>query len=79
MFYRDNSTKDRLCKNADTALESHGRIQKISLGGGGALGDPDNVFFNYQRISQRAVGTSLEKQLDFFGPIASGGGRYQNF
>ena len=33
--YRDNSTKGRLCKNADTALEPHGRIQKISLGGGG--------------------------------------------
>ena len=34
---------------------------------------PDNAFFICQRISQRA-GTSLEKQLDLRGPIASRGG-----
>ena len=29
--------------------------------------------FSHQRIAQRAVGTSLEKQLDPMGPIASRG------
>ena len=33
----------------------------------------DKFFLNYQRISQRAVQTSLEKQLDPRGPIASRG------
>ena len=31
-------------------------------------------FFSYQRISQRAVRTSLKKQLDPRGPIATQGG-----
>ena len=43
------------------------RIQKILSGG------PENIFFSHQLISHRAVRTSLEKQLDPRGPIASGG------
>ena len=36
-------------------------------------------FFSYQRISQRIVQTSLKKQLDPMGPIASQGGSIQVF
>ena len=45
--------------------------------------DPENTvrgwsrFFSHQRISQRVVRTSLEKQLDPRGPNASRGGPYQ--
>ena len=48
----------------------HARIQKIpsERGGGGGLG-PD-YFSSHQRILQRSVRTSPEKQLD---PIASRG------
>ena len=48
-----------------------------------ARGSPENAFFfvvlsyMYQRISQRAVSTSLERQLNPRGPIASRGGLYQ--
>ena len=44
---------------------------------------PDNVFFSpffcHQRISERAVRTALEKQLDPRGPIASRRGSVQEF
>ena len=43
------------------------RINDIQSGG------PEN-FFSHQRISQRDVQTSLKKQLDPRGPIASRGG-----
>ena len=46
--------------------------------GGGRGGGTVNIF-SHQRISKRAVRTSLEKQLDPAGPIASRGGRYQYF
>ena len=56
---------------------------KIPSGGRG----PDNVFLfvvlshflSYQRISQRAVQISLEKQLDPSGPIASPRGSVPEF
>ena len=42
-------------------------------------GGPEN-YLSHQRISQRVVRTSLEKQLDPRGPIASlEGGPYQYF
>ena len=34
-------------------------------------GGPDVFFLSHQRISQRAIQTSLQKQLDLRGPIAS--------
>ena len=40
-------------------MEMQGRIQKISSGGGVLT-----TFFCHQRVSQRAVRTSLEKQFD---------------
>ena len=36
------------------------------------------LVINCERISQRAVRTSLEKQLDPTGPVAARGGSYQN-
>ena len=45
-------------------VSSHALIQKIPSGG-------PETFFNHQRISQRAIWNSLEKQLDPLGPIAS--------
>ena len=45
-------------------------------GRGGGRGD---IFLSHQRISQRAVRTSLEKQLDPKGPIASRGGSVSVF
>ena len=48
----------------------------VCVGGGGVL---RFFFFSHQSISQRAVRTSLEKQLDLMGPIASRGSPYKNF
>ena len=42
----------------------HGRIQKILSGGWGGGGGGVLTVFSHQRFSQRAVQTSLEKQLD---------------
>ena len=47
-----------------------GRIKKFCQGGGGGGGGHVNVIFSHQHISQRAVRTSLKKQLDPLGPIA---------
>ena len=44
-------------------------------------GDLDNASFSHQRISQRAVRTSVEKQLDPRGQVQLflGGCLYKNF
>ena len=40
-------------------------LAHVSITNMGGSGGPDNVFFfSYQRLSQRAVRTSLEKQLE---------------
>ena len=44
-----------------------GGSRKFCGGGGGVM----TTYFSHQRISQRVVRTSLKKQLDTLGPIAS--------
>ena len=67
---------DFIIENCCSLLEyvDHTRIQKIMLGGGGGGGGSWQRFLSHQHISQRAVQTSLQKQLDRRGPIASVGG-----
>ena len=57
------------------AMLGHGRIQKLPSG------DPGNILFclSHQHISQRALQTSLEQQLDPRGPIAALGGSVPDF
>ena len=61
------------CADPENSIRgcTHGQIQKIPSGG--ILTFYYYYFFSHQHISQRAVQTSLEKQLDL-SPIASGGG-----
>ena len=54
----------------------HGQIQKTPSWGGEVL--TKQRFFSHQRISQRAVRASLEKQLDPKGPVGSREKPYTN-
>ena len=72
-------TEDQPTTQRGRPVEHPGRTQNKIVSRAGWVGGPDNVFFNHQRISQRAVQTSREMQLNQIDPIVFQGGPHQNF